>query len=106
MKLQLIAQDEHVERVTLTLHTNVLDQLKDYKLYYEASLQGKIQQGYLIEEMLKCVMREDKDFHKFLKSHPSRKSTPPESRVVEREATPPAGPSEPPAEDDFLTDRP
>lgn len=69
-KLKLVIADDQVERVTLSLHTSVWEQLREYRAFYEDSLGGKLQQSYLIEEMLKSCMTEDKDFLKYLKSRP------------------------------------
>lgn len=68
MKLRLIVQDDPVERLTLSVHTSVLEKLREYKTFYETSLGGKVQQNYLVEEMLKSCMAEDKDFQRYLKN--------------------------------------
>jgi hypothetical protein len=57
-----------MDRLTVNLHESVMKKLELYKEYYEEMLGGKLQQNYIVEEMLKTVMAEDKDFKAFLKA--------------------------------------
>ena len=65
----LTVQNDPMERLTVNLHLSVLDKLTLYKQFYEKSLGGKLQLNSIVEEMLKTVMDEDKDFKTFLKAH-------------------------------------
>ena len=60
MKLKLLVQEDQTENLALKIHSSVMVDVRAYKLYYETALKGKVHQTYLIEEMLKLCMSEDK----------------------------------------------
>jgi hypothetical protein len=66
-KLSLVIHNDPMDRLTVNLHESVMKRLELYKEYNEEMLGGKLQQNYIVEEMLKTVMNEDKDFKAFLK---------------------------------------
>lgn len=68
-KLKLTVQDIPVERLNLSLRVSVVQQLREYREFYEDSLKGKVQLNYLIEEIIKACIAEDKDFTKYQKNN-------------------------------------
>ena len=88
-KLKLVVQNDPMDRLTVNLHQSVLTRLDLYKQFYEKDLGvNKLEKNYLVEEMLKSVMDQDKDFKVFLSSieepgtsnpPPSKPATPGES---------------------------
>jgi hypothetical protein len=87
-KLNLVLQNDPMERLTVNIREKVLEQLDLYKQMFEARLGGKLQLNYLVEEMLKTVMKEDKDFTKFLAERESRPTAAKSTQRSEAPAAP------------------
>lgn len=64
----LVVQNDPMERLAVNIHGSIYNKLKSYREYYEDLLGGKLELNYVVEEMLKTVMEEDKDYKAYLKA--------------------------------------
>ncbi len=65
--LKKVTTSEPTLRISLGLKQSTLDQLAEYRESYQATYGDEINQGLLIETMLREFMDGDKDFQKYLK---------------------------------------
>jgi hypothetical protein len=73
-----------MERLAVNIHGSIYNKLKSYREYYEEYLGGKLELNYVVEEMLKTVMEEDKDYKAYLKALEEKQTPAPAAKSASR----------------------
>lgn len=80
----LVVQNDPMERLAVNIHGSIYNKLKSYREYYEEYLGGKLELNYVVEEMLKTVMEEDKDYKAYLKALEDKQAPAPAAKSASR----------------------
>ena len=66
MKLGKVTSNDPVERQALGIHKSTVQQLQQYRAFYQNVHGDEISMSLLVEEICKRFMHEDKSFQKFV----------------------------------------